>query len=86
MNSTETEQFSFKLTAALNHKSFDEAIVLIKQIFVRFSHQLHGNENFYHALLQAIFGACDIKSQSEIVTSHGRIDIVLELPSLLYCN
>jgi predicted AAA-ATPase/PD-(D/E)XK nuclease superfamily protein len=84
MNSTETEQFSFKLIAALNHKKIDEAIALIKQIFVRVPYQLHGNENFYHALLQAIFGACDIKSQSEIVTSHGRIDIVLELPSLLY--
>lgn len=46
---------------------------------------MHGREEkFYHALLQVTCGAAGIKSQSEYSTSHGRIDLVLDLPNILY--
>ena len=48
-------------------------------------YQLHvSEEKFYHALLQVIFGSCGIKSLSEQSTSHGRIDIIIEMPNRVY--
>lgn len=41
-------------------------------------------EAFYHGLLQVLFGAAGLKAYSELPTSHGQIDLVLELPALLY--
>ena len=63
----------------------DEAVLLIKQLFANVPYQLHvKEEKFYHALLQVTFGASGIKSQSEYSMSHGRIDLVLDLPNILY--
>lgn len=80
-----TEQFSLKLTTAFEQINLEEAVSLLKQLFVRVPYQIHvKEEKFYHALLQVIFGACGIKSQSEISISHGRLDLVLELSNLFY--
>ena len=85
LNFSETESLSLKLFNALNKKDTQEVIALLKQLLTRVPYQLHGKEEkFYHALLQVIFGACGIKAQSEFSISHGRIDIVLELPLLFY--
>ena len=85
LNFSETESLSLKLFTALNKKNIKEVVALLKQLIVRVPYQLHGKEEkFYHALLQVIFGACGIKAQSEPTISHGRIDIILELPALFY--
>ena len=42
------------------------------------------DEKFYHSLLQTIFSAAGIDVQSERMTSIGRMDLVLELLSILY--
>jgi RecB family endonuclease NucS len=41
-------------------------------------------EKFYHALLQMACIAAGIKAQSEYSTSHGRIDLVFDLPQKIY--
>lgn len=42
------------------------------------------SEKFYHALLQVLFSACGVKTQSEIPISHGWIDLLVEMNHLLY--
>jgi hypothetical protein len=85
MDFTETESFSLKLFLALDQKDLEAVIALIKSIIVRVPYSLHSTEEkFYHGLLQVLFGAAGIKAYSEHLTSHARIDMVLELPALNY--
>ncbi len=82
---TEAESFSLKLFSALNKKDIDGAISLIQSIIARVPYSLHSTEEkFYHSLLQVLFGAAGIKAYSEQMTSHARIDMVLELPDVNY--
>jgi hypothetical protein len=79
------ERMALQLRAAFNNGNIDEAVSLIKQLFTNVPYQLHvQKEKFYHALLQVTCGASGIKSQSEYSISHGRIDLVLDLPNVLY--
>jgi hypothetical protein len=81
----ETESIALKLSSALINKDIEKLTQLIKQLFVRVPYQLHGtDEKSYHAILQAIFMACGIDVQSETSISHGRLDMVIELPDILY--
>lgn len=74
-----------QLRAALNDREVDKAVLVIKRLFSNVPYQLHvREEKFYHALLQVACGAAGVKTQSEYSTSHGRIDVVLELPNVLY--
>ena len=85
MDFTQAESFSLKLFSALNKRDIPEAVALIKSIMVRVPYSAHiKEEKFYHGLLQVLFGAASIKSHSEHLTSHARIDMVVELPILLY--
>jgi hypothetical protein len=82
---SETERVSLKLFDALEKKNIKDLLALLKNVMSRVPYQLHENEEkFYHALLQVIFSSCSIPAQSEISTSHGRIDIVLTLPARFY--
>lgn len=79
------ERISLQLRAAFSAGNIDEAVQLIKQLFTNIPYQLHvKEEKFYHALLQVACGASGIKSQSEYSISHGRVDLVLDLPNILY--
>ena len=60
-------------------------IDVLKQLFSKVTYQQHmPQEKFYHAILQIIFDLAGVKVQSEYLTSHGRIDLVLELPKYMY--
>jgi Holliday junction resolvase-like predicted endonuclease len=73
------------LWITFNSSNAEEAVDIIKQLFAHVPYQLHmKEEKFYHALLQMAFTAAGIKAQSEYSTSDGRIDLVLELPKLIY--
>jgi hypothetical protein len=79
------ERISLELRSAFNDGNIDKAVLLIKQLFINVPYQLHvKEEKFYHALFQVSCGAAGIKSQSEYSISHGRIDVVLDLPNILY--
>jgi hypothetical protein len=85
MNFSDADSFALKLSTALNNRDIDGAIALIESIIVRVPYSLHSpEERFYHGLLQVLFGAAGIKAYSEQMTSHARIDMVLELPDLNY--
>jgi hypothetical protein len=79
------ERMSREFRAALNNGDIEEAVYLLKQLFAHVPYQLHGKEEkFYHALLQMVLSVSGIRAQSEYSTSHGRIDLVVELPKVLY--
>lgn len=85
LDPSDTESIALKLSTALNNKDITKLTSLLKQLFVRVPYQLHGkDEKSYHAILQAIFAACGINAYSEMPISHGRIDMVIELPELIY--
>lgn len=70
---------------ALNHENIEEAVFLIKQLFTNIPYQLHSKEEkFYHALLLMVCITAGIKVQSEYSISHGRIDLVLDFPKIIY--
>jgi hypothetical protein len=84
-DSIQAERFVLKIWSALAEKNITEAVALIKSIFVRVTYHEHlKDEAFYHGLLQVLFGAAGIQTSSQIATSHGRMDMVLELPALIY--
>lgn len=70
---------------ALESGEIKQIIFTLKQLFVHVPYQLHiPEEKFYHALFQMACTATRIKAQSEYSISHGRIDLVLDLPKFLY--
>ena len=81
----DSERMAQLLRKAFNNVDIQEVISLLKQFFAHIPYQLHTKqESFYHALFQMICIAAGIQAQSEYSTSHGRIDLVLHLPKLIY--
>jgi hypothetical protein len=79
------DRLSLQLRNALNQCSVENIVNTIKQLFAHVPYQLHvPEEKFYHALLQMVFTASGIKAQSEYSTSHGRIDLVLDMQHYIY--
>jgi hypothetical protein len=80
-----TNKISLKLIEAFEQKNIEEIVSLLKQLFVKVPYQLHTNsEKFYHALLQMLFDALGLRPISEHSISHGRLDMVLEIPACIY--
>jgi len=81
----ETNKFALDLVRALKQKNIPEVVSLIKSMITRVPYPLHmKEEKFYHGLLQVLFGAAGLKAYSEHMTSHARIDMVIELPAVNY--
>ncbi len=69
----------------LAQEKMDEMVAVLTTILSGIPYSLHiEDERFYHSLLQAIFFAAGIEVQSERMTSIGRMDLVLELPNIIY--
>jgi hypothetical protein len=85
LDAAQAGQLSLKLQKAFNNENIEEAIELIQKLFAHVPYQLHMKaEKFYHALLMMVFVGAGIKHHAEVSTSHGRIDLVLYLPKILY--
>jgi hypothetical protein len=79
------EQLSLKLQTAFIQYDVEKIVAIVKQLFAHVPYQLHmKEEKFYHAMLQMAFTIAGLRAQSEYSTSDGRIDLVLELPRLIY--
>jgi hypothetical protein len=79
------DRLATQLRVGFNRHDIEKIIAVIRQLFAHVPYQLHmKEEKFYHALLQMAFTAAGLKAQSEYSTSDGRIDLVLELPKLIY--
>lgn len=69
----------------LVQEKMDELVSVLTTILSGIPYSLHiEDEKFYHSLLQTIFSAAGVETQSERLTSIGRMDIFLELPTILY--
>lgn len=79
------EETASQLWTAWNDRNIAEAIRLLHTLFAKVPYPLHVKlESFYHSLFQVICNTAGIKSHAEYATSHGSIDIVLDLPKVLY--
>jgi len=78
-------QLVLKLVSALKQKNIPEIVALIKARLTRVPYPLHEKaEKYYHSLLHVLFDAAGLKICSEYMTSHGRIDMIIELPVVNY--
>jgi Holliday junction resolvase-like predicted endonuclease len=85
IGSSSAEQIFRQLRVAFNNQDIERTVELIKQLFAHVPYQLHSKEEkFYHALLMMACIGAGIDAQSEYSTSLGRIDLVLNLPRLIY--
>lgn len=79
------EEVSSDLEYALQREDIDEAVGLLRRLFVHIPYQLHvKEEKFYHALLHMVCNAYGMRIISEQSISHGRIDLVVALKGLVY--
>ena len=73
------------MRTAWNNRDLDEALAILRMLFANVPYPLHVKlESFYHSLLQMICITANIKTQSEYNTSHGRVDLVMDLPKVIY--
>lgn len=85
LNAATIDKISLQMKGALNQKDIEMVVALIKQLLSQVDHQEHiKSEEFYHTLFQTFFSACEIKTQSEVSRDHGRINLILDLPHLIY--
>ena len=74
-----------KLYTFFAQENLENVVLVLTNIISGIPYPLHINdEKFYHSLLQTIFSAAGIDVQSERLTSIGRMDLILELPNILY--
>lgn len=79
------QQLSLDLLRAFNNKNVEQVVIILKQLFAHIPYQIHiSQESYYHSLFTMICAIAGIKSHAEYSTSHGRIDLILEFPRLLY--
>ena len=76
---------ALRLRTAWNNHNVDDAMNLLRILFAKIPYPLHVKlESFYHSLFQMICTTANIKTQSEYNTSHGRVDLIMDLPKVLY--
>ena len=84
-DATEIENTAAQLWTAWNSSNIDKAMTLLRTLFAKVPYPLHVKlESFYHSLFQMICTTASIKTQSEYNTSHGRVDLIMDLPKVLY--
>jgi len=80
-----TEKIIHTLYKSLEDHQIENFVKTLKQLFAEVPYQLHmKEEKFYHALLQMACSTAGLKAQSEYSTSHGRIDLVIEMTNRIY--
>ncbi len=85
IDATEIENTAAQLWESWNNSDIDEAMAILRTLFAKIPYPLHVKlESFYHSLFQMICTVANIKTQSEYATSHGSIDVIMDLPKVLY--
>jgi len=85
MDYAQARSFALDVGAAFQKKNIPEIVALIKKAFVQVPYLTHmPDEKFYHGLLHVLLGAAGLKVYSEHMTSHARIDMIVELSSVNY--
>ena len=79
------EEITSDLELALQKEDIEEAVSLLRRLFMHVPYQLHvKEEKFYHALLHMVCNVYGMRIISEQSISHGRIDLVVSLKNLIY--
>jgi hypothetical protein len=75
-----------KLEKALIMDDLERAMAILQGVFKGLPYFLHEQypEKFYHAAVHLLFTYLGIRIQSEVCTSDGRIDSLVETPSRIY--
>lgn len=85
VRASDAERLSGDFRTALNNENIERIVEIIQQLFAHVPYQLHmKQEKFYHALFMMVCVGAGIKAQAEYSTSHGRIDLILDLPKFFY--
>ena len=74
-----------KMKDSLETGHLQEMLILLRSLFASIPYQLHVNrEAYYHSIFLAIMSILGFEIASEVQTSNGRIDAVLELNDKIY--
>ncbi len=76
----------YKLETLLEKRQVDQVIKQLQGLFKTVPFQLHEQypEKFFHAVVHLLFSYMGLTVKSEVCTSDGRIDAVVETPSWIY--
>jgi hypothetical protein len=79
------ETLALNLYDAFVDQDFEGITNITKKLFAHIPHQIKPrDERDYHALLQMALTAAGLRPHAEYSTSHGRADIIIELPKMVY--
>lgn len=76
----------YKLETLLCEQKVDQAMGILQAMFKTIPYQLHEQypEKFFHAAIHLLFTYMGLKVQSEVCTSDGRVDAMVETPTHIY--
>lgn len=76
----------FKLETFLRNQHLDQAMQVLQSLFKGIPYQLyeHYPEKFFHASVHLLFTYMGLSVHSEVCTSDGRVDAVVETPTHIY--
>lgn len=85
-NVPQIENTIYQLKFALDHRDIESFIRSLKSLFAGIPYNLHINqEAYYHSLMKLICNLLSIENQCELVTSKGKVDLVLIRQKYVYC-
>jgi len=86
IQSGHTLSLVFKLETLLIDQKVDQVMTTLQGMFKTIPYQLHEHypEKFFHAAVHLLFTFMGIKVQSEVCTSDGRVDAVVETSTHIY--
>jgi len=79
-------ELAINMEESFKRGNLSEVMENLKILFHSIPYQLisPSTEKFYHAAIHLIFTQIGLRIQSEVCTSNGRVDSVVELPDVLY--
>ncbi|MEM1215374.1 MAG: AAA family ATPase, partial [Bacteroidota bacterium] len=77
---------AIRLEQALVANDVEQAVRILQRVFKGIPYPLHAkqSESFYHAAVHLLFAYVGLRVQSEVCTSDGRVDCVVETPDRIY--
>ncbi len=85
MNGTESSKFK-RLSKYLHREDYDAFFETVRSIFASIAYTLNArrNEAYFHTMFYLMVSASGMNVRSEVLTSKGRIDLVVEFSDKIY--
>ncbi len=85
LNPSQMQASVAKLSACLRDQDVDRFFSVFNEVLAVVPHHIHINaEAYYHSLIYLLLRALGFRVQAEVVTSRGRIDMLLEMKEAIY--